>query len=192
MPHFHLHCSLHCKYRFFTSSGALSVQVRNLSSCVFTSSSPAFLATMPLATHQSAMATHPALPEIVDQPAIPADLTKIASIVNACPDSHRRYGLPLRSWMHTTVPGLLDGRIRALRKTHAMNEHIGDLRLFSHRMWAWICYTGPATQPGQGKYESTYYAKHKLPVRGLRLHVCLLTQDRPSILKTHCHRTARM
>lgn len=120
---------------------------------------------MAFESRQSSDAAHNEAPEIsLSEPGIPTALVTIANVINACPDTDRRLGLPLRSWMHSKVPGVLDCRNRILRKTHPLAQHVGDLRLFSHRMWAWICYPGPAAEPGEGRYEATYNARFTVSV----------------------------
>lgn len=66
-------------------------------------------------------------------------------------------------------PGLLDARRRIMRKTHPMFAFLGDTSLLNDRLWAWLCFNGPACEvAGLGSYDVQYrdFLLRKVRVQG--------------------------
>ncbi|KAF1351969.1 hypothetical protein BDV97DRAFT_397029 [Delphinella strobiligena] len=90
-------------------------------------------------------------------PAITAEVQAVTDAINACPADNRVLGLPTRKWLaRQSIPGV---RVRwsvFSRTDNAIIQHVGDGRLFSQRLWAFMLHRGAAKVDGEGDYEAKY------------------------------------
>lgn len=90
-------------------------------------------------------------------PAITAGVQAVADAINACPADNRVLGLPTRKWLaRQSIPGVLVRYSVFSRVDNAVIQHVGDVRLFSQRLWAFMLYRGAAMVDGEGDYEAKY------------------------------------
>jgi len=105
---------------------------------------------------QAASSSSPATLAGPSQFSIPAEMRQFAETINACPANKRLYRLPKRTWLKKQGLGDVAMRHGTLKRSSTLMEYVGDTRLFSHRMWAYLLFAGKAVPRGGDSYEKLY------------------------------------